>query len=146
MSERADYDPITANAVIFMRTKRTELGWSAQFLSDRCETIGAVHEPPIPNTLSRSRIAKLESGRAASLRIDEAYVLAGAFGISFDNLVDGDPDAVELDPALYNMGRPIPHDPMGERVRALERQMAQLVEILGQIGIHGLPETGAPEA
>lgn len=145
MTARAEFDPITANTITFIRSERHRLGWSAAHLSDVCDAYGAAHEPPILNTLSRTRIAKLEAGNAASVRIDEAYLLAGAFGISLDVLLTGAPNATELVPGEVDATRVTPHGPIGDRVRILEHQMAGLLEVLGEMGVRGLPEISGIE-
>lgn len=146
MPARSEYDPITTNAVTFMRSERQRRRWSAQLLSDLCDEYGAVHEPPIPNSLSRSRIAKLESGRAATLGIDEAYLLAGAFGVGLEVILAGGPDSADLVPGVVDATRVLPHGHLLDRVRTLERQMAGLIDTLGQLGIRGLPVIGDPDA
>jgi transcriptional regulator with XRE-family HTH domain len=154
MTERVVLDPITTNAVAFMRRSREELGWSAEFLAYCCEVFGDAQEPPVPSSLSRSRIAKLEVGRAATIRIDEAFLLAGAFGVRLQDIITNSPDTVELRPYVpATDGQNFPSGPVRERLESmggelgdLRERVADLIDVLGELGIRGLPPAGRAEA
>ena len=144
MSERAELDPITGNAIAFMRRRRQELGWSAAYLAEVCLDYGAKQEPPIHSPLTRSRIAKLENRVGASLGVDEAWLLAGAFEVDLGVIITNSPEATELSP-VEPTPRPVPRgprDPLRERVGVLEEQMSSLLRVLGNLGISELPSIG----
>src|ERR1700733_14402376 len=82
-------DPITHNVTAFMREERRRRRWSAQTLADACEAFGAAQVPPIPSTLTRSKIAKLENGAASHANVSDIYLLAGAFAVSPDVILAG---------------------------------------------------------
>jgi WD40 repeat protein/transcriptional regulator with XRE-family HTH domain/type II secretory pathway predicted ATPase ExeA len=71
-SRGAGVTGVTGKRISELRTQR---GWSQKDLADRI-----AQDSPTP--ISRSTIAKLESGVRATLRVEEAEALARAFGLS----------------------------------------------------------------
>lgn len=69
-----------------VRTLRQRRGWSAQQLATACAKAG------MPS-LTRSTIAKLESGARKSVSADEAAALAEALGVPLSELIDPSPSA-----------------------------------------------------
>lgn len=119
-SERISIDPFGTEAAMSMRRLRLQRGWTAQTLAEHCAAAGAAQEPPIPSTLTRARISKLESLPTTGLRLTEAYLIADVFDIEVGELVSGFNSA----PA-----------PLEQRVTDLETGMRQVIETLGNAGI-----------
>ena len=68
MSERSEVDPITNNAIAFMRRRRKELGWSAAYLAEVCLDYGAAQEPPVLPRLVAREYPSLKMDRVRYLR------------------------------------------------------------------------------
>jgi hypothetical protein len=141
MAYRGEPDPITVNAMKKVRNCRLLLGWSASDLEYHCEQFGAAQIPPIPSPLTRSRIAKLENGCAARLGVDEAFLLAGASGISLAEIISNSPSeeltVSPADPGTIN--KRAQQVGMRERVNSLERQVTDIINCLGELGVKGFP-------
>lgn len=76
-----------------IRALRTERGWSARELAERCAAAGM-------DVISRSAVSKLETGQRKHLKAEEARVLAEIFGVTTDYLLTGEspePSAGERD-------------------------------------------------
>jgi transcriptional regulator with XRE-family HTH domain len=145
MSERARSDPINDAAIAFMRRERLARKWSAEALAGRCEEFGSLQQPPIDSSLNRTRIAKLESGVARQLRVDELALLAGAFGVSLDDITtNSETPQPRATPAHYTMprqtvlerltaleGSALPFQGLLERLVALEDSMSEVQQTLG---------------
>jgi len=71
-------------------------------------------------------------------------LLAGAFGVGLDVIITNSPETAEISPA--EDAQPyvprVPRNPVEERMVALERGMVELLEVLGDLGIRGLPSFG----
>src|SRR4051812_5822750 len=66
---------------VHVKTLREQRGWSARELSEACSRAGAP-------TLTRSTIAKIESGVRRTVTVEELTGLARAFEISVDDLLE----------------------------------------------------------
>ena len=64
-----------------LRRLRLDRGWSAQRLADECSRMGGL-------SLTRSTIAKIESGKRLSITADEVAVLSKALGVTATSLID----------------------------------------------------------
>jgi transcriptional regulator with XRE-family HTH domain len=71
---------VTAQAAERIRQLRSERRWSARQLADECARIGV-------GSLTRSTIAKIESGVRKSVTSDELAALSKALGVSLDSFV-----------------------------------------------------------
>jgi transcriptional regulator with XRE-family HTH domain len=81
-----------------IRRMRTQRGWSAQHLADSCARAGA-------RSLTRSAIAKIESGIRQSVTADEVAALAHVFGVSVADLLAPGSDLEELWAAMDDLQR-----------------------------------------
>lgn len=75
-------DP-TQHIAAEMRRLRTERGWSARELSERCAAAGL--------DLKRTVISNLESGYRTTVTAHELVVLAAIFGVTVMSLISGGP-------------------------------------------------------
>jgi len=87
MSERLPLDSISDPTIAFMRRQRHARNWSAETLAGHCAAYGKSLEPPVNSTLVRTRIAKLESGKAKRLWPSEIALLAGVFGVTIESVL-----------------------------------------------------------
>ncbi|WP_228001753.1 helix-turn-helix domain-containing protein [Nocardia australiensis] len=88
---------ITTHHVAYrVRRLRAQRGWSAQQLADRCG-----------DTLTRSTIAKIESGVRQTVKVEELEALAHAFGVDEAELLSPPTPAEELSDAVTSLRRSV---------------------------------------
>jgi transcriptional regulator with XRE-family HTH domain/DNA-binding CsgD family transcriptional regulator len=101
---------------------RRQRGWTAQQLAERCALEG---QP----SLTRSNIAKIESGARRTVTTDEALGLARALEVSLDDLLISDQHADALTDALGQLyddaGQPDFND-IGSRLGLTVRAVAEI--------------------
>ncbi|MER6827412.1 FxSxx-COOH system tetratricopeptide repeat protein, partial [Streptosporangium sp. NPDC000563] len=106
---------MTVTQQVASRIKRLRLqhGWTAQQLAEESARVGKT-------SLTRSTIAKIESGVRKSITADELTVLAQALGVTLGDLIDAEesqakhdglmelrePSQVKLTTKIYNLPRP----------------------------------------
>jgi transcriptional regulator with XRE-family HTH domain len=80
------FGPTTKAVATNVRTLRLARGWAAERLAEECADFAAAQEPPLPHTLPRVAVAKIEIGdRGVSL--EEVVILAGALGVGYTDLL-----------------------------------------------------------
>jgi transcriptional regulator with XRE-family HTH domain len=133
MPEIDHLHPLIRNAGEFTTWRRHQLGWSAAVLAVACEEFAQSQQPPLPSSMNRNAISKVENGRRG-LGAEEIYLIAGALGVSMVAMLTNNTEGITADtpPGVIIDDRTlIPHNPLAIRVATLEKQMFQLHDGLG---------------
>lgn len=108
---------------------------SATQLAEACEAYGAAQEPPISSTLTKARIYGLENSLKTGLKIDEAYLLAGVFGVSLEAIITNSPQESAAEKPDAGMVGTELHSNLSARVDVLETQMGKVADALSALGV-----------